>query len=51
MSVYGTIRSVTKDLDGSLILGVHLAGNSSRPGEKKRFLENIELLKKNMGNS
>ncbi|NCN08839.1 MAG: DUF1577 domain-containing protein [Leptospira sp.] len=48
MSVYGTIRSITKDIDGSLILGVHLAGNSSRPGEKKRFLENIEMLKKNM---
>jgi len=46
MSVFGTIRSITKDADGSLILGIHLAGNSARPGEKKRFLENLELLKK-----
>jgi|JI8StandDraft_1071087.scaffolds.fasta_scaffold52601_2 Cu/Ag efflux protein CusF len=48
MSVYGTIRSVTKDTDGSLIMGIHLAGHSSRPGEKKRFLENLELMKKSI---
>lgn len=51
MTVYGTIRSLSYDEDGSLILGLHLAGNSSRPGEKKRFLENIELLKKTIGSS
>lgn len=49
MSVFGTIRSITRDEDGSIILGIHLAGNSSRPGEKKRFLENLELLKRNFG--
>jgi hypothetical protein len=46
MSAYGLIRSITRDEDGSLILGIQLAGNSARPGEKKRFLENLELLKK-----
>lgn len=47
MSVFGLIRSIYKDPDGSLILGIQLAGNSARPGEKKRFLENLEILKKN----
>ncbi|WCL48342.1 DUF1577 domain-containing protein [Leptospira sp. GIMC2001] len=49
MTVYGTIRSITKDEDGSLIMGIHLSGHSSRPGEKKRFLENLELLKRQIG--
>ncbi|MCC5815082.1 MAG: DUF1577 domain-containing protein [Leptospira sp.] len=46
MSVFGTIRSITTDQDGGLILGIHLAGHSSRPGERKRFIENLELMKK-----
>ena len=49
LTAYGLIRSIQKDQDGNLVLGISIAGNSSRAGEKKRFIENFNLLKEKMG--
>ncbi|MCE9499417.1 MAG: DUF1577 domain-containing protein [Leptospira sp.] len=46
LTVYGLIRSVTKDKENGLYMGIAIAGNSSRQGERKRFLENLNILKK-----
>ena len=47
LTVNGLTRSVTRDKDNNLYMGIAIAGSSSRQGERKRFLENLNLLKKN----
>ncbi|MBE7410698.1 MAG: DUF1577 domain-containing protein [Leptospiraceae bacterium] len=45
LTTFGLIRSVSKDIDGNIYLGIALMGNSARQGEKKRFLDNLNALK------
>jgi hypothetical protein len=49
LTAFGQIKSIQKDQEGHLTVGLALAGHSSRPGEKKRFLENVEVLRKQLG--
>ncbi|MFB5649733.1 DUF1577 domain-containing protein [Leptospira wolffii] len=44
LTAYGVVRSVAKDTDGNLYIGVSLEGNSARPGEKKRYIDNVNRL-------
>ncbi len=44
LTAYGVVRSVARDTDGNLYIGVSLEGNSARPGEKKRYVENVNRL-------
>ncbi|PJZ70185.1 hypothetical protein CH373_09990 [Leptospira perolatii] len=44
LTAYGVIRSVAKDADNNLYIGLSLEGNSSRPGEKKRYMDNVTRL-------
>ncbi|GBF48688.1 hypothetical protein LPTSP4_01880 [Leptospira ryugenii] len=46
LTAYANIKSITKDEEGHLTVGLALAGHSSRIGEKKRFLENVEAMRK-----
>ncbi|MCZ8154649.1 MAG: DUF1577 domain-containing protein [Leptospira sp.] len=48
LTAFGQIKSLQKDGEGHLTVGLALAGHSSRPGEKKRFLENVEVLRKQL---
>ncbi len=45
LTSFGLIRSVSRDIDNNLYLGISLMGNSARPGEKKRFIDNLNTLK------
>ena len=47
MTAYGLIRSLSRDADNNLYLGVMLEGHSARPGEKERFIANLNWLKNN----
>ncbi|MDZ4727496.1 MAG: DUF1577 domain-containing protein [Leptospira sp.] len=47
LTAFGQIKSIQKDEEGHLTVGLALAGHSSRIGEKKRFLENVDALRKN----
>ncbi|TGN18123.1 DUF1577 domain-containing protein [Leptospira idonii] len=49
LTAFGMIRSIQKDQEGHLTVGLSLAGHSSRQGEKKRFLENVEIMRKQSG--
>ncbi|BDA78283.1 hypothetical protein LPTSP3_g12130 [Leptospira kobayashii] len=49
LTAFGMIKSIQKDQEGFLTVGLSLAGHSSRQGEKKRFLENVEILRKQIG--
>lgn len=46
ITLYGLIRSTRTLEDGNLLMGIQIQGNSSRPGEMKRFLDNITLQEK-----
>lgn len=48
LTAFGLIKSVSRDSDNTLYLGIMIAGHSSRPGERERFIENVEFLKKNV---
>ncbi len=48
LTAFGQIKSIQKDQEGHLTVGLAIAGHSSRPGEKKRFLENVEALRKQL---
>ena len=43
ITLYGLIRSTRMQEDGDLLMGIQIQGYSSRPGEMKRFLDNISL--------
>jgi hypothetical protein len=51
LTAFGQIKSIQRDQEGHLTVGLALAGHSSRSGEKKRFLENVEALRKLSGKS
>ncbi|MBM9578807.1 DUF1577 domain-containing protein [Leptospira sp. 201903070] len=44
LTAFGVIRSVTKDADGNLYVGLSIEGNSSRPGERKKYIDNVNRL-------
>lgn len=46
LTAFGTIKTITKNEEGHLTVGLAIAGHSSRSGEKKRFLENVEFFRK-----
>ncbi len=46
ITMYGLIRSTKVQEDGNLLIGLQIQGNSGRPGEMKRFLDNINLHEK-----
>ncbi len=50
ITCYGSIKSIRPDEEGNMIVGLSIAGHSSRKGEKLRFIENVEYFKKNYGN-
>lgn len=49
LTAFGTVKSIQKDHEGHLTVGLAIAGHSSRAGEKKRFLENVEFFRKQLG--
>lgn len=49
LTAFGTVTSIQKDHEGHLTVGISIAGHSSRAGEKKRFLENVNFFRKNIG--
>lgn len=46
LTAFGQIKTITKNEEGHLTVGLAIAGHSSRAGEKKRFLENVEFFRK-----
>ncbi|EPG75853.1 PF07614 family protein [Leptospira fainei serovar Hurstbridge str. BUT 6] len=44
LTAYGVVRSVARDADNNLYVGLSLEGNSARPGEKKRYIDNVNRL-------
>ncbi|XDD51709.1 DUF1577 domain-containing protein [Leptospira sp. WS92.C1] len=44
LTAFGVIRSVTKDAEGNLYVGLSIEGNSSRPGERKKYIDNVNRL-------
>ncbi|TGK35496.1 DUF1577 domain-containing protein [Leptospira gomenensis] len=44
LTAFGVIRSVTKDSEGNLYVGLSIEGNSSRPGERKKYIDNVNRL-------
>ncbi|RHX79161.1 hypothetical protein DLM76_14850 [Leptospira yasudae] len=44
LTAFGVIRSVTKDGEGNLYVGLSIEGNSSRPGERKKYIDNVNRL-------
>ncbi|MDF3819403.1 DUF1577 domain-containing protein [Leptospira sp. 96542] len=46
LTAFGNIKSIHKDEEGHLTVGISIAGHSSRSGEKKRFLDNVEFFRK-----
>jgi len=48
ITLYGLIRSSLKTKRGELIIGVQISGNSSRPQEMKRFVDNIAMIEKKL---
>ncbi|MCZ8344179.1 MAG: DUF1577 domain-containing protein [Leptospira sp.] len=49
LTAFGTVKSIQKDHEGHLTVGLAIAGHSSRAGEKKRFLENVDFFRKQLG--
>lgn len=43
ITLFSAIRSAARTLDGNLLLGLQIVGNSSRPNEMKRYLDNIAM--------
>ncbi|MCG6148471.1 DUF1577 domain-containing protein [Leptospira levettii] len=48
LTAFGQIKTITKNEEGHLTVGLAIAGHSSRAGEKKRFLENVEFFRKQL---
>jgi len=48
ITLYGLIRSAHITDDKNLILGIQISGNSSREGEMKRFMDNVEIQERKM---
>ena len=48
LTAYGIIRSVSRDAENNLYLGIMIAGHTSRPGERERYIENVKFLRKNV---
>ena len=46
ITLYGLIRSTIKLTNGDMVIGVQISGNSSRGGEMKRFIDNVQILEK-----
>ncbi|EKR62866.1 MULTISPECIES: DUF1577 domain-containing protein [Leptospira] len=44
LTAFGLIRSITKDAEGNLYVGLSIEGNSSRPGERKKYIDNVNRL-------
>lgn len=44
LTAFGVIRSVTKDTEGNLYVGLSIEGNSYRPGERKKYIDNVNRL-------
>ena len=46
LTAYGIIRSISRDADNNIYLGILIDGHTSRPGERERYLENVKWLRK-----
>ncbi|TGL65792.1 DUF1577 domain-containing protein [Leptospira sarikeiensis] len=46
LTVSGTIRWWSKDEDGHLVLGLEFKSKSDNPGERERYIKNLELMQK-----
>ena len=46
ITLYGLIRSTIQLRNGDTVIGVQISGNSSREGEMKRFIDNVQILEK-----
>ncbi|TGK17435.1 DUF1577 domain-containing protein [Leptospira fluminis] len=44
LTAYGVVRSVARDAENNMYVGISLEGNSARPGEKKRYIDNVNRL-------